>query len=87
MDHVFSDESLSMKPMLPASILEAWSSLAPDVRAALVESEKSRKSDFVPTMSSTSSMTSRSSDESLEKRTDNNGEDGEHIFVEIDAEA
>jgi len=76
-----------MKPVLPASILEAWSSLAPDVRAALVAAETSQKSIPVPTISSTSSMTSRSSDESLEKSTNSNSEDGEYTLVEIDAEA
>ena len=70
-----------MKPVLPASILEAWSSLAPEVRAALIAAETSSQK-TVPTSSSLSSMTSSSSDDSSSK----NSEQGD-VLVEIDAEA
>jgi len=76
------DESLSMKPLLPASILEAWSSLAPDVRAALIAAETSSQK-----TASDLSMTSGSSDDSLEKSTNSNSEDGDNAFVEIDPQA
>jgi len=79
------DESMSMKPVLPASILEAWTSLSPDVRAALIAAEMS--SEKLQTNSSVSSTTSNSSDDSLEKSTNSNSEDGEDSFIEIDAEA
>ncbi len=73
-----------MKPVLPASILEAWSSLAPEVRAALIAAESSsQKSASVPTSSSLSSMTSSSSDDS----SNNNSDEGENVLVEIDTEA
>lgn len=78
----FRDESAAMKPVLPASILEAWSSLAPEVRAALIAAETSSQK-TVPTSSSLSSMTSSSSDDS----SSNNSDKGENILVEIDAEA
>jgi len=83
------DESVSMKPVLPASILEAWTSLAPDVRAALIAAEtSSQKTGSLPTNTSLSSMTSASSDDSLEKSTNSNSEGGaEDTFVEIDPEA
>ena len=74
-----------MKPVLPASILEAWSSLAPEVRAALIAAEtSSQKSASVPTSSSLSSMTSTSSSD---VSSNNNSEEGENVLVEIDAEA
>ena len=76
-----------MKPVLPASVLEAWSSLAPEVRAALVAAESSsQKSGTVPTSSSLCSMTSSSSDDSLEKSTNSNSDDG-NVLVEIDGES
>ena len=80
------DESLNMKPVLPVSILEAWTSLAPEVRAALIAAEtSSQKSGSNLTMSaSVSSMTSSSDDS--EKSTHTNSEDGDDL-VEIDAEA
>ena len=74
-----------MKPVLPASILDAWKSLSPDVRAALIAAEKS--SEKLPSSSSLSSTTSNSSDESLEKSTNSNSDDGNDSFVEIDVEA
>lgn len=79
---------MSMKPVLPASILEAWTSLSPDVRAALIAAEtSSQKGSSVPTSTSFSSMTSSSSDDSLEKSTNSNSEDGGDTLIEIDAEA
>ena len=49
-------------PVLPASILEAWSSLAPEVRAALVASETTNSDATARTLksSSSSSLTSNS---------------------------
>ena len=49
-------------PVLPASILEAWSSLAPEVRAALVASETANSDATARTLksSSSSSLTSNS---------------------------
>jgi hypothetical protein len=77
-----------MKPVLPASILEAWSSLAPEVRAALIAAETSaQKSGTVKTSTSESDMTSSSSDDSLEKSTSSNSESEDDALVEIDADA
>lgn len=55
-----------MAPMLPSSILEAWSSLAPEVRAALIVTEMSTVS-TLGTHTSVSSFTSGDSDASGEK--------------------
>jgi len=79
------DESALMKPVLPASILEAWTSLSPDVRAALIAAETSGS---IPGSASTSSMSTSSSDDSLEKSTNSSSEGGDNnTLVEIDAEA
>lgn len=57
-----------MAPLLPASILEAWSSLAPEVRAALIATEISTASTFrTNTSISSFTLTSGSSDDSGEK--------------------
>ena len=75
-----------MKPTLPASILEAWSSLAPEVRAALIAAEtSSQKSGTVATSASVSSFTSNSSDDST--NSNSNSEEGENVLVEFDNEA
>lgn len=78
-----------MAPMLPASILEAWSSLAPEVRAALIATEMSSASTLkTNTNTSISSITSSgSSDDSGEKSSNseeeqNNNNDGGGVFVE-----
>ena len=54
-------------PTLSASILEAWSSLAPEVRAALIASEGGSTASTSRQSSSVSSITSGSSDDSGEK--------------------
>lgn len=84
------DESMSMKPVLPASILEAWTSLSPDVRAALIAAETSSQKSAMPTNASVSSMTSTSSssDGSVGKSTSSNSEDGiDDTLIELDPEA
>ena len=82
---------MSMKPVLPASILDAWTSLAPEVRAALIAAEtSSQKSGSLPTNASVSSMTSSSSssDASIEKSTSSGSDDGaDDTFIEFDPEA
>ena len=75
-----------MKPVLPASILDAWTSLSPDVRAALIAAETSSQNGGTLRTNSVSSMTSSSSDDSLEKSTNSNTEEDD-LFIEIDAEA
>jgi hypothetical protein len=56
-----------MAPILPSSILEAWSSLAPDVRAALIATEMSSVSTLGNITSNSSFTDSGSSDDSGEK--------------------
>mgnify|MGYP002785422550 CR=1 FL=1 len=58
------DASRLPSPLLPASILEAWNSLGPDIRAALVASEVSASSIQTAKISSSSSLTSSSSNRS-----------------------
>lgn len=61
----YSDDASRLpSPLLPASILEAWNSLSPDVRAALVASEMSSSSIQTAKISSVSSLTSSSSNRS-----------------------
>jgi len=78
-----------MKPVLPASILDAWTSLSPDVRAALIAAEMSSQKDgSLPNTASVSSMTSTSSsDDSLEKSTDSGNAEEDDSFIETDPEA
>ena len=78
-----------MKPVLPASILDAWTSLSPDVRAALIAAEMSSQKDgSLPNTASVSSMTSTSSsDDSFEKSTDSGNAEEDDSFIEIDPEA
>jgi 3-dehydroquinate synthase len=85
-----------MAPMLPASILEAWNSLAPEVRAALIATEMSSVS-TLKTHTSVSSITSSgSSDTSGEKnstieeeeQTSNiNSETDSSVMIEVCPEA
>lgn len=81
------DESTSMGPILPASILDAWKSLNPAVRATLVASEMFSQGfggDTLPTAASgsVSSFTSGSSDDSIEKSTSSKS-DEEDLFIEV----
>ncbi|MGK3741154.1 MAG: hypothetical protein ACI8RD_006664 [Bacillariaceae sp.] len=79
--------------MLPASILDAWTSLSPDVRKALVASEMSSSQGgssqkTLRTNTSVSSFTTGSSDDSVEKSTNNsNNNEEDNVFIEIDPEA
>ena len=86
-----------MAPMLPSSILEAWSSLAPEVRAALIATEMSTASSL-RTSTSISSITSSSLGDTGEKSSDTNttaseeGDDKEKstkdkVIVEEDPES
>eukprot|EP00934_Nitzschia_sp_Nitz4_P002848 Nitzschia sp. Nitz4//scaffold17_size182527//15365//17208//NITZ4_001829-RA/size182527-processed-gene-0.39-mRNA-1//-1//CDS//3329539265//2838//frame0 len=79
------DEAASLpSPLLPASILEAWNSLEPSVRAALVASEVSSASapSKVPSVASlTSAASSNRSDDSGEKS------DVDGVMIEHDAES
>lgn len=77
-------------PVLPASILDAWGSLSPDIRKALVVSEMSShgSGQTLRTASSVSSFTSNSTDSSCddEKSTINNSEEAD-VIVEVCKEA
>ena len=80
-----------MAPMLPASILEAWSSLAPEVRAALIATEMSSASTMKTNASISSITSSGSSDDSGDKSSnseeDQNNNTVSGVIVEEDAEA
>lgn len=81
----YSDDASALpSPLLPTSILDAWNSLSPDVRAALVASEMSSVASTEPTkVSSCSSLTSGSSNRSDSSSSDvkNNNED---VLIEED---
>jgi hypothetical protein len=79
--HVDRDESNALSsPSLPAKVLEAWNSLAPEVKAALIASEMSSNSTQPTKTSSVSSMTSTN--------TSDDGEKAEHgVIIELDKEA
>jgi hypothetical protein len=83
--HTCSDDTkdVSPSPVLPASILEAWSSLAPEVRAALVKSELASSDSTAQTVKS-SSASSLTSDSNRSDSSDNSGEkDDEAVIVDI----
>lgn len=84
------DESTALMPVLPASILDAWGSLSPDIRKALVVSEMSShgSGQTLRTASSVSSFTSNSTDSSCddEKSIINNSEEAD-VIVEVCKEA
>jgi 3-dehydroquinate synthase len=66
-----SDEAkISSSPVLSSSILEAWSSLAPEVRAALIATEKS------PASTSTTLQGSSASSITSDENSDKTGQDG-----------
>jgi 3-dehydroquinate synthetase len=76
--------------MLPSSILEAWSSLAPEVRAALVATEMSSVSTLGANTSVSSYTSSGSSDDSGEKSSNSEEEIGQNnkdVLVEECAES
>lgn len=78
----FRDECSSLpSPLLPSTILEAWNSLAPEVKAALIASEMSSSATQPTKSSSVSSLSSRSSDDSGEKNEQND------VIVEEDKES
>jgi len=79
-----SDEASSLpSPLLPASILESWKTLAPEIRAALIASEMSSVGTQPTKSSSVSDLTASSSSNS----SDTSGEkDQEGVFVENCAE-
>ncbi|KAL3927148.1 MAG: hypothetical protein SGARI_005405, partial [Bacillariaceae sp.] len=80
-----------MAPMLPASIMEAWSSLAPEVRAALIATEMSSGSTMKTTTSISSITSSGSSDDSGDKSSNSEDEQNNNtvggVIVEEDAES
>lgn len=77
-----SDDASSLpSPLLPASILETWNTLAPEVRAALIASEMS--SSMPNKVSSVSSLTSGSSSPSE----DDEKSEREGVIVTHDAES
>jgi len=84
------DECTPLAPMLPASVLNAWTSLSPDVRKALVASELSTQGSCqtLKTNTSVSSFTSgtSNSDDSVEKSTNSSSEET-NVFVEVCPEA
>ena len=77
-----------MAPMLPASILEAWTSLAPEVRAALIATEMSSVSTLKTNTSVSSLTSSGSSDTSGEKNStiteEEEEEQNSNINIETD---
>jgi len=83
------DESSAMAPMLPASILEAWTSLAPEVRAALIATEMSSASTLQTNTSVSSFTSSGSSDDSGEKSSSGepSANDSDGVIVEECPEA
>jgi hypothetical protein len=70
--------------LLPSSLLEAWKSLSPEVKAAFIKSELSSSKTLPTKGSSVSSLTSRSCGSS-----DDSGEENERddVIVEEDKEA
>ena len=78
------DDALALpSPLLPASILEAWNSLSPDVRAALIASEMSSvTSTKVSSVSSLASSSSNGSDASSDAKNDSEGD-----IIEVDADS
>jgi len=85
------DESTMLAPMLPVSILNAWSSLSPDVRKALVASEMSTQGlcQTLKTNTSVSSFTSgtSNSDDSIVEKSTNSSSEENKVFVEVCPEA
>lgn len=69
------EESSNMASILPSSILEAWSSVAPEVRAALIATEMSSVSTMGTTTSVSSFTDSGSSDDSGEKSSNSSEEE------------